>query len=191
MILSKVITTLTVSFINREFCIGIWQNDSVQFVYTNDGSVSLADTIHDALSSLSISMSEIDKIGFIVGPGSFTSIRMLICSILAIKLVYPDKIYTAMQTHNAIYGYGYDTSIPIVIKCGTKLFHVYYDNAWHLYTVEQVTELPKFISISDINIDNANIIYTNHQEMQHGIYNQIINTHHSNNIEAFYGFARI
>ena len=187
----------TITFIDRAFCIGVWNNDVPVLQYTDNAAELLPSTLDDLLKKIDVSIHNIDKIGFLVGPGSFTSIRVTICTILAIKLVYPDKIYLSMQLQEAIYSHFNHASthnLPIVIKCNHKLFHVYTNHKWNLLNIDEINEIGKYITLAEqvqLADSNHEAIIASQEMLQHGVYQKLTHATQSNDIIPFYGFDLI
>ena len=179
---------LTITFINRKFCIGIWSKEESKFIFTDNALESMASCINQLLIMMDVDMAQVNKVGLLVGPGSFTSIRIAIASILPIQLLYPNKIYLPMKLDEIVYECDGYTNIPIVIKCGHRMYHTYRNGLWS--NAKDVT-VDKFVTIDeDIKISGNKIVIGNYF-LQMNMRKRLDRLDTDRAITPFYGFSLI
>lgn len=141
---------IVLTFVERRFYFSLF--DNTQLLYKSsfeDASNNMTSAIERGLYNINIAIKDIQKVAFLTGPGSFTSIRLCIATVLAIQSVYPDKIYLPMTLDEM----SYIKSVPIVTRCTKDLHHVFIDE-WKLMNADQIcNKTEKYTSDNDLKLN--------------------------------------
>ena len=127
---------LIVYFNNRSVCIELWRDTLVSNAATINASYELLSKIDSILECSGIKLSDVKKIGYLRGPGSFTTARIVSSTCAA--LVAFRKI--------ELYGFSIDQIIPdkeIWLECNSNLSFYFNRESW-IYTPKPdiYTQLP-------------------------------------------------
>lgn len=117
---------LTITFLKRDFKITLWK-DSLEVAHkvSNNASKNLILSIDSLLRENEVSLAMITKIGFLSGPGSFTSARILCATCFGIKTAYPDIIIVPILINEAMHVMKDYEKTAILLRCNKHVWHVY------------------------------------------------------------------
>jgi tRNA A37 threonylcarbamoyladenosine modification protein TsaB len=124
---------LTISYSDRKVQLNLWSDSVLQDkIETEDASSHLITSIDSILQKNLLSIGSLEKIGFLTGPGSFTSSRVVAATCAGIKTVYKDVLIVPTLLNQAIHSLDKYKDVDILLKCNLQTWHLYQKGKWLL-----------------------------------------------------------
>lgn len=171
---------LTISFNKRIFTVTLHNESFTKRLQFEDAASNLPNKLDEIL--IGFDKHQIEKIGFLTGPGSFTSIKVLCSLCEALRLGMPNTLIMPVRLDQAINAMLPSDDNDIFLRCNSTLWHVYSDNEWsvttdpkpiRLYTAPEAFEDTK--------------LYVQWPDVPNGIYKYIKHCDVAHDIEPLYG----
>lgn len=110
-------------FIGRKIVVELWSRVRLDYIETSNAAQDLIPIIDTLLQRNRLGLSDVNRIGLLNGPGSFTSIRIVIATALGLQTGSNIQIYP-FRLDQLLSG---ELCIPI----GQQLYYVY-TNEWKI-----------------------------------------------------------
>ena len=152
---------IAISFNRREYQIVLYKNlVYVDKVTSSNASKNLMLCIDSILERNSLTLDDVSKVGFLSGPGSFTSARILCATCLGLKLTYDKVLFVPVLINEAIHSV---ENCAIVMQCNMLMWHLFIDNQWKLVNIDDLLqmEFEKWTSVDDIDLKGNKIEWPN------------------------------
>lgn len=99
----KSIYIIAIAFYNRVFQMGLWHNEEcIDLVEFNNGTKDLILNMEQMLNRHKLQLQQIAKLGFISGPGSFTSSRVVCAVCAGLQTVIDSLLIVPVRLDEAI-----------------------------------------------------------------------------------------
>ena len=117
--------SLIIYFINRKIILELWNGNKISQADTINGAKDLILLVNRLLEQNGLTLTHVTKIGLLNGPGSFTSIRIVIGTVLGLSSRRDIQIYP-FRLDELISG-------EICLEIGRNLYYVY-SGEWNIVT---------------------------------------------------------
>ncbi|QEK38926.1 hypothetical protein [Candidatus Nesciobacter abundans] len=143
--------SIVLFYINKDFVIEIFLNHTKKYSKKiSNARTNLVQEISNALQEEKITLSEINRISFLRGPGSFSSIRIAFATVMAIKTSHPNIICNNVSVDEII-------PSPIIIKLNKATILHYFEN-WQVKKNEELNKDITYNSMDKNDTFKTNVI---------------------------------
>jgi len=123
---------LTINYRDRKVEINLWNNNYCLDRIDTEESLDIIQSIDAILKLNNLTLNSLDKIGFLSGPGSFTSARVVAATCAGIQTAFKSILIVPVLLNQAIHSLHDYASTDILLKCNNHTWHLYQDEKWLL-----------------------------------------------------------
>lgn len=146
--------TLIIGFNKKEFEARLYINNKIATKLTfEDAAENLISNIDLILAGKN--KQQISKAAFLVGPGSFTSIKIICSFFNALRLCIPNIVIIPTKINEAIHSIKGYKECKILMRCNTTIWHCFYRGKWSTINQGNLQQHINGIYTSNENLGGA------------------------------------